>query len=949
MNRLNRVLTVGICLCILSVRAVAAGATERMGRYNVVWTNASKDASGVMPLGNGDIAAGVYAIENGDLYLLLAKNDAYTYMGDIFKTGRVRISLNPNPFQACKTFRQTLDLATGSIDIEADGVKLRVWADANRPLYHVEISSPTEISVTARPEFWKRFDKCSFNYGAYASCGAAAGNNEPPQDVRLERNGKLLWHYSVGDRSIYQDDLKDYQVEHMASKFADPFRFNIFGNLVDSSELTLKDGAMFGKGRQFDVRIHSLTLQTPKAETWIEAIEKQSVVPCDVKKDWEGHIKWWSDFWDRSWIVTSDNAVPSELREKFNGEPNAAGRRIEEDGAALSAQSYNVFRFLMACQSRGRVQVKFNGGLFTQQQRLKPDPKRKRAYAVEQPDGMLLTHEDDRLWGRRFTFQNQRLLYWPLLASGDFDLMKPFFSYYSNLLEMRAAVTKAWFGHQGAYYRENIEPTGAERESCSGGRILPPKTKPGEKYQGWYHDYYFTSSLEITAMMLDYVNFTGDKEFRDRVLVPFAREVMLFFDQHYQRVDGKLSLDPAQVIETWWIAVNPAPDIGGLRFCLSELLSMKAGRADDQARWGKLLQEVPEVFLQTIEGRKAIAPAEKWEKKCNAENGELYPVFPFRCFGLGLGSADIVEWTMKNRACKDAFGCACWTQDQIHWAYAGKAKEAASGLVKRFRIASTVCRFPMYAKEGPDSCPDFDHFGAGSVALQRMLVQEANGKVLLLPAWPVNWDVDFKLHVSENAVITGMVKDGKLQTWDITPSERRKDVVISQPQICVSTEPAVPANAHPLRAGSDSKGGNCFKGKIGRVTMFRGKIKASLVSELAAGDCGKPVTGENVVGSWLNPKTGETLVTKPEDFSGPVSFEAWIQPSGNEAGRIIDKVTVGKGDGFLFDTFPKLSLRLNVGNQQVGFQNVLKPDVWQHVAVVMESGGVQVYLNGEFK
>jgi hypothetical protein len=40
---------------------------------------------------------------------------------------------------------------------------------------------------------------------------------------------------------------------------------------------------------------------------------------------------------------------------------------------------------------------------------------------------------------------------------------------------------------------------------------------------------------------------------------------------------------------------------------------------------------------------------------------------------------------------------------------------------------------------------------------------------------------------------------------------------------------------------------------------------------------------------------------------------------------------------------------LIVGNQQVGFQNVMKPDIWQHVAVVIESGGVQVYLNGELK
>ena len=171
-----------------------------------------------------------------------------------------------------------------------------------------------------------------------------------------------------------------------------------------------------------------------------------------------------------------------------------------------------------------------------------------------------------------------------------------------------------------------------------------------------------------------------------------------------------------------------------------------------------------------------------FSKKKNAENAELYPVFPFRCFGLALGSADLVDWTLRHRTVKDANGLGCWTQDQIQWACAGNADEAASGLVRRFRTASTMCRFSLYGKEGPDSCPDFDHFGSGSVALQRMLVQEAPGKILLLPAWPANWDADFKLHLSGGAVISGTVKDGKLIRWDIAPSTRKSEVVVCQPQ-----------------------------------------------------------------------------------------------------------------------------------------------------------------------
>jgi hypothetical protein len=922
-------------------------AAQRMTRYNVVWTSPSKDASGVMPLGNGDVAAGVYAIEGGDLYLLLAKNDAYTYQGDIFKTGRVRVSLTPNPFQQRKPFRQTLDLATGSVLIEADGVKVRVWADAHRPLYHVEITSPGEIAVSARPEFWRRFDYCPFNVQGYktANLGPKA---VPPQDVRLERNGRILWYFPVGDRSIFGDDLKAYQVEPMASRFSDPLRFNTFGNLLECPSLALKEGVLCGKGKAFDIRIHSLTMQTPKAETWIAAIEKAAEQPVDAGKDWKTHCAWWAAFWERSWITASDHTLPPEAREQLHGEPSAGGIRDEDDGAALAAQSYNVFRFLMACQSRGRVQAKFNGGLFTQQLHLKGQKggKPPRPHAVEQPDGTWLAHEDDRLWGRRFTFQNQRLLYWPLLASGDFDLMKPFFDYYSNLLEMRREITKAWFGHAGAYFRENIEPTGAERESSSSG-VLPPKTKPGEKYPGWYHDYYFTSGLEITAMMLDYVNHTGDVDFRDRVLVPFAREVLLFFDQHYPRsADGKLRLDPAQVLETWWIAVNSTPDLAGLRFCLDELLTMKAGTAEDQARWRKFRGEIPEIFLRTVEGRKAIAPAEKWEKQQNAENGELYAVFPFRCFGLALGSGDLVAWTMKHRSVKDAFGCACWTQDQIHWACAGDAAEAAKGLVRRFRIASTMCRFPLYGRESPDSCPDFDHFGAGAVALQRMIVQETRDNIFLLPAWPADWDVDFKLHLARGTVLCGTVKDGKLTAWDIEPASRRGDVIVGQPQPGKTSGPPVPPNNHPLRAGSDQGGGNRFRGQIGRVTLFRDKLSPQAVRDLAAGDRIKTVVMPNAVGCWLNPKAGETLPTRAEDFAGAVSLEAWICPAEKESGRIVDKLTPGKNDGFLLDTWPDLSLRLIAGDRQRDFLQVLKPGVWQHVAVVIDRGTVRVFLDG---
>jgi len=99
-------------------------------------------------------------------------------------------------------------------------------------------------------------------------------------------------------------------------------------------------------------------------------------------------------------------------------------------------------------------------------------------------------------------------------------------------------------------------------------------------------------------------------------------------------------------------------------------------------------------------------------------------------------------------------------------------------LTHRFRHASTQCRFPVYGSQGPDSCPDFDHFGAGSTALQRMLLQYDGDKILLFPAWPIEWDVNFKLHAPKNTVIEASLKNGKLEILKVTPASREKDIIV---------------------------------------------------------------------------------------------------------------------------------------------------------------------------
>ena len=84
-----------------------------------------------------------------------------------------------------------------------------------------------------------------------------------------------------------------------------------------------------------------------------------------------------------------------------------------------------------------------------------------------------------------------------------------------------------------------------------------------------------------------------------------------------------------------------------------------------------------------------------------------------------------------------------------------------------------------------------------------------------------------------------------------------------------------------------------------------------------------------------------------KDLASSVSFELWIKPAAGESARILDKVTPGKDDGLLIDTWPGLSIRTIIASETTTYKNVLKADVWQHVAVTIGDGMTVVYVDGK--
>ena len=92
----------------------------------------------------------------------------------------------------------------------------------------------------------------------------------------------------------------------------------------------------------------------------------------------------------------------------------------------------------------------------------------------------------------------------------------------------------------------------------------------------------------------------------------------------------------------------------------------------------------------------------------------------------------------------------------------------------------TGARFQAFWVPSADWIPDMDNGGVGMAALQRMVLQCEGRQILMLPAWPKDWDLDFKLRAPLDTTVEGVVQGGQLTKLTVTPESRRADVVMAE-------------------------------------------------------------------------------------------------------------------------------------------------------------------------
>jgi len=718
---------------------------------DVVWDQPGRSSADSMPIGNGDIGLNVWTETNGDIVFYIGKTDAWSEnpvkTTGLAKVGKVRISTSPSLFTGTNHFEQALHLFDGQMVIKGEGGELRLWVDANAPVIHAEVKGSNPYVLTASLDPYRVPQPVNPGATNSGDIFRSPGMEELKPDYHAEGlKDRLAWcHFNGTTNGLGKPTTPE--VANWG-----------FGALIQGRDLTVSGAGTLTSpsATQHEVAI---TVASGKAESdkaWIDQVLHASTAPFPAadEKQWQAHADWWHAFWDRSYIFVS-------------GTPEA--KKV--------TQGYALQRFKTACAGRGAWPVKFNGSLFVIDWPSVSFGKDK-ATGIETIKPVTA---DYRAWGGQYWFQNTRAMYWPRLKAGDYDMMQPLFRMYLGEIRNNEATVKKLYNHEGSYVAETSPHWGA----------LPNLV--GKK-DGHYTDYYFTPVLELSTMMLDYYDQTQDKAFAQETLLPFANLGLTFFSNHFPRdKEGKLLLSPDNSIEMYWMVNNPLPDIAGLHYVLSRLKQLPDDLSTPEIRksWADLEAILPPLPIAEKGGKKIIYPydpalnqaydeaTKTGVKARNMENPELYAVYPFRLFGLPeLGKGDL-QIGLDTYAARTQKGLHCWGQDPMDCAYLGLTDEAKKLVVHDLTNQDKAQKFLAFWDKGHDYAPDEDIGGNGEQTLQLMLMQTEGKKILLLPAWPKDWNCTFKLHAPYKTIVSGTVSEGKVTTLNVVPEERHKDVMIA--------------------------------------------------------------------------------------------------------------------------------------------------------------------------
>ena len=761
-------LCVAVCILPSTFTAVNASAVDYVPD-DYVWTSPSRNSAGSMPCGGHDVGMNVW-VEDGDVMFYVARSGMFDENNTLLKAGRFRLRLGSDPFRGGDgTFSQTLKLSDGAVYVKGRDAEVRLWADVYTSAVYMEVTSGTKTDATLSYESWRYKDRpvskaecqqCSYKWILPKDCTTYADS------IRAEGSTLDFWHKNR-EQTVFDFTVNREQLDGIKQQLYNPIGGLRFGGRMTAPGFTFA-GTHDGVYASTDFRAWQFKASGMRKAVMTFVLYNGDEAPeaPSAKVSRKRSAEWWHAYWQRSYIQVAPSNSPrrgaSEVTQSNSKQANEASKSSPIGGVEGAVRNYELFRDMLGCTAYGEWPTKFNGSLFTF------DP----VYV----DPKTPFTPDYRKWGGgTMTAQNQRLVYWPMLKSGDTDMMAAQFDTYLRLLPTAEARTKHYWGHRGASYCEQIENFGLPNPAEYGKH--KPGDDPGMERNAWL-EYQWDTSLEFCSMILQAHFYTGMDITKYE---PMIISCLRFFDEHYQMLakqrgvkaldgDGKLILYPSSACETYKMAYNPSSVVAALKVVTEQFEKYKAMKGvkdiSAYALDSTFKKRLPAIPLRTIDGDTCIAPAVVWARIQNVETPQLYPVFPWRMYGMGRDGLDIARNTyLKDPHAVEMRTHIGWKQDNIWAACLGLTDEAVR--LNTAKLADGPYRFPAFWDPGYDWAPDCNRGGGAMIGLQEMLLQEApDGSLLLIPAWPKDVDARFRLHATGGRIVDAEIKDGKI-TYDV--------------------------------------------------------------------------------------------------------------------------------------------------------------------------------------
>jgi hypothetical protein len=393
---------------------------------------------------------------------------------------------------------------------------------------------------------------------------------------------------------------------------------------------------------------------------------------------------------------------------------------------------------------------------------------------------------DEHRWGPSAWWHwNLRMQVSANIGAGLPELNESYFTLYRENLKNIIDWTKLHMsGRDGTCVPETMRFNGRGYENETW--IPAPAINCGDdaKSKPYYNARTISTGAEVSLWIWQQYLLTDDRQFLARNY-PVMRESTRFLLAYATHsADSHLHTFPSNAHESKWDVHDPTTDISAMHALFPAMIEAATILNTDGALVAQLKKEIPllpQLPQVSLASPKVLAApgsnlsdtviAASYDPAAethNTENIGLEPVWPYGIIGDDGPLHAVAVRTFLNRPNKNEDD---WSADPVQAARLGLADEFRSSLLaltERYQTAASGLASFM----GPEFY--VEQIGVLADALQAALVQDYDGLIRILPAWPKDWNADASLAIQHGGKVNLQVRHGELITVGIEAGSSAK-------------------------------------------------------------------------------------------------------------------------------------------------------------------------------